>query len=706
VVRVTGTDASVDLVTGALGSTDLFPPLGTEVVLEYRLAPDSALLEVSTTITAPGGASVQPGDLLQAALEGVDPFDPRVGFDGPADSRPWTGFLGAQDDVAMAILSPEGDLATGGLEALSGVLNASIAFTPIVTLGAGESTSYTRWYAVGRDLAAITDAWYAATAAPTETVAGTVTAADGPVGGARVAILVDGAPVTMAITAADGTFSAEAPAGATALAVGAGTGRFADLAAGYAPISAASAPTVSAAALAALTAGAGGVPGARGRGFGTEADPLRLGVPASIRVSAADGLPFEVRVTALDPAPAADSRVWPGATGGYAAVGWARDGDVELLVPPGRYRVLMHRGIRFEVDEADVDVTNEGATLVADLPAAYSHAGWLLGDPHMHASPSSDASIPMEDRLIAAAAVGLQAHFGTDHDHVADYRPVVDALGLSDVLISVVADECSPVPRGHINLYPLERDGRANGGAWPWYSEAVASTDDQMTLLRARHPGVVVQVNHPLDSGLGASAGWSPGRVRDATRWTTNFDAVEVMNGASLEHLPFFVDLMDRGIVATPVGVSDAHGHLGAGRSATFFGVGSDDPKAFTNDALRETMAAGRTVATRGPFLTLSVAPGSLVTGSTSVAVKAWSPSWIRVDRLVLWRDGAPVQTVAGTEATFELAPEKDAWYAVLAEGDTPMLPVWGDTPWAMAAPIRVDVAGDGWTSPKGPITP
>ena len=41
-----------------------------------------------------------------------------------------------------------------------------------------------------------------------------------------------------------------------------------------------------------------------------------------------------------------------------------------------------------------------------------------------------------------------------------------------------------------------------------------------------------------------------------------------------------------------------------------------------------------------------------------------------------------------------------------MAEGDTPMGPIYGSsTPWAMTAPIYVDVAGDGWDAPKPPLT-
>ena len=41
----------------------------------------------------------------------------------------------------------------------------------------------------------------------------------------------------------------------------------------------------------------------------------------------------------------------------------------------------------------------------------------------------------------------------------------------------------------------------------------------------------------------------------------------------------------------------------------------------------------------------------------------------------------------------------------VMAEGDSTMSPIYGGlTPWAMSAPIYLDVAGDGWDAPLGPL--
>ncbi|MBT3220900.1 MAG: hypothetical protein HN348_17590, partial [Proteobacteria bacterium] len=164
---------------------------------------------------------------------------------------------------------------------------------------------------------------------------------------------------------------------------------------------------------------------------------------------------------------AVDNTLVPKRPNGLAAAGWSRDGELELLLEPGNYDIHLHCGMRFEIYSTNLDVAADTENLVeAALEEAYSHDGYLLGDPHSHASPSGDGDISMEDRVTVMAAGGVQLHFGTDHDHVADYRPLVAAMELDAVMRSVVADEVSPVLRGHTNAYPLEPDyEQANNGA-------------------------------------------------------------------------------------------------------------------------------------------------------------------------------------------------------------------------------------------------
>ena len=97
--------------------------------------------------------------------------------------------------------------------------------------------------------------------------------------------------------------------------------------------------------------------------------------------------------------------------------------------------------------------------------------------------------------------------------------------------------------------------------------------------------------------------------------------------------------------------------------------------------------------------------PAQRWSAARSLNVSALNPSWIVVDRIKLLENGVVIEEVEGTSASFTLNASDDAVYNVVAEGDTPMLPVTSTTPWALSAPIYLDTTGDGWTPPLPPLT-
>ena len=109
-------------------------------------------------------------------------------------------------------------------------------------------------------------------------------------------------------------------------------------------------------------------------------------------------------------------------------------------------------------------------------------------------------------------------------------------------------------------------------------------------------------------------------------------------------------------MLAAPVGVSDSHGYTSGapGLSATWIQAEAADAAVSeaVSVAVSEALRARHTVASRGPFLELSVPPGSVVEGPLTLEARALAPSWIVVSELELWRDGELVEEVAGTVRT------------------------------------------------------
>ena len=714
VIRAEGPEAPLDYVVGFFENPDIIPDQGLWFSTDFSLAPDSPLLEVTTTVLATDeDVTLQLGDILLGSKERSKVWIPGVGLSREAEgSFPWVALTGKRNEGTLALLAAPDQLMSPHLALgfLGSLLTTISGFGDAITLAEGESVSFSRAYGVGPDLATITDAWLATSARGTGTVQGTVLAPDGPVAGARVSLLVDGAPWTMAITDADGAYHADVPSGSSVELVvdGRGTGYHTDLPAGAVPYGPYASEAERELALDSLVVGAEPVLMARGRGWSQGSDSLQLEEPATLVISSGDGLPFEARVTYAEGYDGGDSAVVQGSPSGYAALAWARDGELSLPLEAGSYNLLVWRGLRWETAQASVTLeAGQESRVEISLDEAYRLDDWLIGDPHSHASASPDGSITMAERLVVQAGQGIQLHFATDHDHVVDFGPVLDALGLGGVMGTITSCEMSPIMRGHLNLYPLTPQPQLpNNGAWPWWRELVESTTEEIAAIDEQLASPLVQANHPMD-GLASLAGWSPGHIARGDYWCDEIDAIEVMNGGSHgESVTFWLDLASRGLLTAPIGVSDNHGYIGSsGLSVTFLGVDTGDPATVDDAALIDAITGLRTIASLGPFLDMSIPPGSVVTGAETLEVEVLAPSWIVVDELRLLRDGEVVETVTGTQASFELDPDQDALFVVEAVGSQAMSPVSGSTPWALSGPILFDRDADGWVAPLEPLS-
>lgn len=733
VIRVDGHGGPFKLLTGALESPDLIPDRDVAIETTYTLEPDSPLLRVETTVQWNDvSTSALLGDIFLLALDVADPWIPGRGLDGDSpDEYTAMSALSWKNEVVLSLF-PDGDAFQSSplTDLLSSAAPALAPLQGVQTLGPGDEVSWATWVGVGRDPAALTAAWEEEQGIDTETLGGTVTAGGEAVAGARVHLLdADGVPVGLAWTDADGRWSADLPVGAAVDAVATGRGHaiLTDLPEGagwYGPYEADQPRELT---LASIADGAPAAPFAEGCGI-SEAVPassdsaLTLTPPGWLHVSTSDGLPAVARVAFADGDPVGDrGALVPDRPSGLATLAFLRDGDMMIPVEPGTYEVTVHRGLRWEMAQQTVEVgSGETVDVEADLSAAYEIPDAWIIDPHSHAAPSSDSSILMEDRLIVAASNGVQLHVGTDHDHIADYRPLLAPLGLDGVLNSVVADEVSPVLRGHFNAWPLEEiPGKPNHGAVSWW-DGIVDTASLFADIRGMASDLVLQANHPAgDKGICGYAEYNltSGTIGDPDRWSDDFDAMEVLNKRDVdEYLPYFLDLVNRGYTPMPVGVSDSHTHRdGEGDSLTF--LHHDAGVAYTPAALLAAAHEKGTVVCRGPYIQATIdgawAPGNDYVGAQTLDVVIWAPSWMPLDTISLLRDGAVVENIALSgldqqrgSASFTLDPEVDASYIVTASGTGSMDPVYpGVQPWAMTAPIRIDLDGDGWDAPLPPLS-
>ncbi len=738
VLRVEGPAAPMRLLTGAVESPGAIPELDLRLRTDFTLAPGSWSLRATTTVWNDENDDVvlALGEVGILAMDVAEGWRPRTGRDEATDdTSDWIGAFAHQNEVALMIAgdSASGTIATLESGAVGRILSATapaiVGSGPTETLAPGESASWTRWIGVGPDLATLSGEQLTRAGIGRD-VSGTVSDVGGsPVPGARVHVLdADGAPLTVAVTNAEGAWSARVPdPAASYVASGRGQALIVDLPPGHGWVS----PYESdpAATLATLAAGAPPIPFAEGYGVSAaSAEPaLTLTAPGVLRVTVTDGGPAVVRALFAEADPAVvDARLVPGRASGAGVIGFVRDGELELPLEPGTYSVVVYRGVRDELFTQTVTVVSgEIVAMAAELTVAYTLDGVVTGDPHTHASPSGDGGIPMADRLLVAAASGIDLHFGTDHDHVADYRPLLAPMGLATRLRSIVAVEVSPVLRGHFNAWPATRTPtEANGGAPRWWF-GYADTAEIFGWMRALvGEDGIIQANHPVgSSGMFSFAEYDTvaGTLDAPDHWSDDFDAMELLNsGDRTENLPYYLDLLSRGHLVTPVGVSDSHSHTsgGVGLNQTFFQTGGT-LAALDNDALLDAMARRATVVSHGPFIDARIAgewaPGTTVIGPAALTVDVKAPSWMPVETVSLYANGAVIATEACLGAaptpcsvTWDLTPEADAVYVVIAESFmSPMIGAHpGELAWAATSGTRLDVTGDGWTSPLPALVP
>lgn len=416
----------------------------------------------------------------------------------------------------------------------------------------------------------------------------------------------------------------------------------------------------------------------------------------------------------------------------------ASAGSAEVALPEGRYRVLVTHGPEWTLHDEVVDVS---PTFRPDVHAELFHVidpgDWIGCDLHVHAAPSPDSQVELEDRVASLVAEGIGFAVPTDHNHITDYGPASEALGYDDgTFVTVPGIEATPQDPyfGHFNGYPIPADIEPPPHVGVDPATIFAG-------LRALGPDVTIQVNHPrLEGNVGYfdMVGYDPRTGRASGPYSDDYDVLEVWNGFDLARRPAFeqtfadwLAMVGRGRRVTAVGNSDSHQirYQWAGYPRTYALAEERTP-----EAIVRAIRSGRAFVTSGPFLEAhigAVGPGELTTVSRGVAdlrVRVRTAPFMQVDRVEVYVGGAKVhegplrELVVRTrrsrgdasliapvgrlyEAALAIPVPRDAGVVVLVRGERALDDFFarnGIPPLAFTNPIWVDADGDG----LGPLDP
>lgn len=393
----------------------------------------------------------------------------------------------------------------------------------------------------------------------------------------------------------------------------------------------------------------------------------------SVRELEAAGRPLPAKITILDAAtgaPAGEPRS-------------IKDGELELPLTPGKYRVAASRGPEYSLAEASVEIrAGELTSEVLSIKRVVDTRGYIGCDLHQHSSRSDDSGVGMADRVLSNAGEGVECAVASEHNNVVDFMPVVRAMGLSRELIVLTGNEVSSdssrVPFGHLNVFPLTANpADPRGGATPVRDRTAKEVLDDIYAIPGER---VVQVNHPRSglngyfdqlkfdpaTGVGTAPGYDP-----------RFDAIEVWSGRYVTNRARVLDdvwaLLRAGKPVTPTANTDTHGltNYEAGYPRTYVRVPSDDPASLDIGAVVEGLKKRRDVViSNGPFITARI--GDVSQGGLASARDEASPKkpplkpqldlvirverapWVDVTELMIWVNGVAEKRIqlAGSKRT------------------------------------------------------
>ncbi|MCZ6689938.1 MAG: CehA/McbA family metallohydrolase [Planctomycetota bacterium] len=387
-------------------------------------------------------------------------------------------------------------------------------------------------------------------------------------------------------------------------------------------------------------------------------------------------------------------------------------GEVDVILPRGEpIEVWAFRGIEYTAPHTILVPSSLEETVTLEIRRVVKTPGWISGDFHLHAAPSSDSRVSLTDRVASLIAEGVEFAVATDHNKITDYAPAVADLGAGGWIVTAVGTEITTrQPRlGHFNAFPLD----TSLPPVPFQDRTASSIFET---ARKEYGAEVVQVNHPRSRGMGYFGTFAFDRDtgHGGDGYSSEFNAVEVFNGGSLPDeketiLQDWYSILRHGHRVTATGNSDSHTIVfqDAGYPRNFVRVGKDDPSEISVKEVTDAVKAGRVIVSSGPFIDVSAngkgigetatAPG----GKVSLQITVQAAPWVEVGLVEVVVDGkvthrVPVPATRDVErlrTTLDLQFEKHGFVVVLARGAKYRAPALTNekvTPLAFTNPIWI----------------
>jgi len=408
---------------------------------------------------------------------------------------------------------------------------------------------------------------------------------------------------------------------------------------------------------------------------------------------------------------------------------------LDLEIPAGTYLIFAARGPEYSIDRRTVEVLEGDRQEIGFIiDKVVETRGLASLDPHLH-TQHSDGYVTVEERLKSLVAEGLDGAVATDHNYVTDYAPALQNLGLAPYLAVLPGSEVTINGMVHYNTYPMEiRPEEETRGA---ISPLADRPSELFKASRQKNPRALLQINHPRAGDLGYFNNFQLDPESAAFALADldlSFDLLEVMNGSTPYSsneaaIKDWLNLLNRGYFFPAVGSSDVHGidRVEPGYSRTYLAYSGQKSGRLDWAALLQALKKGRSFVSNGPLVEFRI-NGKHMSGDTftaksgkvKVRIKVWSAPWIEVSEVRLIVNGErtvkrPVNVKAAGAVKFKenlsLALTKDSYVILEVVGRKTLYPVHQEqqrsgrikdaaVPYALTNPVFIDLDGNGVFDP------
>jgi hypothetical protein len=397
------------------------------------------------------------------------------------------------------------------------------------------------------------------------------------------------------------------------------------------------------------------------------------------------------------------------------------DGTADVVVPPGRWEVIVSRGYEYELfsTEVEVSVGSGPIDVVADLVRSVPTPGMLCADFHIHTRRSNDSGDDARYKVAGALADGLEIPVRSDHEYVGDFQELIEEVSMQQWAYGMPSVELTTMQvYGHFGVIPaVAVDDVINAGSPVWQRYPTVDNPDQavenilppelFAQVRARPEAPAIIINHPRGAtNYFGAAGFDSetGEVSRPEYWDTEFQAVEVFNdsgwlGNRDGTVNDWLTLLNTGRRVFAVGSSDSHNQRTSpvGYPRTCLELGTDSPMEATAEIVRDAMKEGHSTVSGGIYVYTrvgDVGPGRDAVGLGATAtmnIQVYAASWVDVDSLELIVDGETIMTVPVPDAPAEstLRLDQDFEIAVSEAGSYALAAAYGDASLAPVHPGR-----------------